>query len=212
VSYQLDDLLYLMERLRDQQHGCPWDQPQTFETIVPHTLEEAYDVADAIDVRTPAGTFKLDSDQVKQRGEEIKAQKLQKRASRSGFDWAQPGPVIEKIAEELDEVREVLAGGDKETVANEIGDLLFSVFNLAPHLDLDAETAPAGSVVGRRQAIRALSPEGKPHTSYQAGCFLSARNSLRCFLISSRNRGVKPVSAYSGSPISSTATTSSPAL
>lgn len=226
MSYQLDDLLYLMERLRDPQHGCPWDQQQTFETIVPHTLEEAYEVADAIaegdypqlagelgdllfqvvyyaqlgreaghfdwdqvvdnitrklvrrhphvfadgNLRTPAGTFKLDSDQVKQRWEEIKAQerienatkpeqlsllddvpralpalsraqKLQKRASRSGFDWAQPGPVIEKIAEELDEVREALAGGDKEAVANEIGDLLFSVVNLARHLDVDAETA-----------------------------------------------------------------------
>tara|TARA_R110000782_G_scaffold135393_2_gene227765 strand:+ start:223 stop:1041 length:819 start_codon:yes stop_codon:yes gene_type:complete len=226
VSYQLDDLLYLMERLRDPQHGCPWDQQQTFESIVPHTLEEAYEVADAIaegdypqlagelgdllfqvvyyaqlgreadhfnwdqvvdgitrklvrrhphvfpdgHLRTPAGTFTLDSDQVKQRWEEIKsqerlekatrpeqlsllddvphalpalsrAQKLQKRASRSGFDWAQSGPVVEKIAEELDEVREALARGDKKAVADEMGDLLFSVVNLARHLEVDAETA-----------------------------------------------------------------------
>ena len=47
-SYALDDLLALMARLRDPQHGCPWDLKQNFESIVPHTLEEAYEVADAI--------------------------------------------------------------------------------------------------------------------------------------------------------------------
>lgn len=226
MSYQLDDLLYLMERLRDPQHGCPWDLEQSFETIVAHTLEEAYEVADAIaqsdypqlagelgdllfqvvyyaqlgreqgyfdwnqvvdgitrklvrrhphvfpdgNLRTPAGTLKLEPDQVKQRWEEIKArerlesavrpeqlsllddvpralpalsraQKLQKRASRAGFDWAQPGPVLEKMAEELDEVRDALASGDQDAVAEEMGDLLFAVVNLARHLDVDAETA-----------------------------------------------------------------------
>ncbi|HBT57262.1 MAG TPA: nucleoside triphosphate pyrophosphohydrolase, partial [Pseudomonas sp.] len=49
MSYQLDDLLYLMQRLRDPQHGCPWDLEQSYATIVPHTLEEAYEVADAIE-------------------------------------------------------------------------------------------------------------------------------------------------------------------
>lgn len=47
--YQLDDLLHLMARLRDPQHGCPWDLKQSYATIVPHTLEEAYEVADAIE-------------------------------------------------------------------------------------------------------------------------------------------------------------------
>jgi ATP diphosphatase len=47
--YQLDDLLHLMARLRDQQHGCPWDLKQNYATIVPHTIEEAYEVADAIE-------------------------------------------------------------------------------------------------------------------------------------------------------------------
>ena len=46
MSYRIDDLLYLMERLRDPQHGCPWDLEQNFQSIVPHTLEEAYEVAD----------------------------------------------------------------------------------------------------------------------------------------------------------------------
>ena len=48
MAYNLDDLILLMDRLRDQEHGCPWDLKQTFETIIPHTLEEAYEVADAI--------------------------------------------------------------------------------------------------------------------------------------------------------------------
>ena len=47
--YQLDDLLHLMARLRDPQHGCPWDLKQNYATIVPHTIEEAYEVADAIE-------------------------------------------------------------------------------------------------------------------------------------------------------------------
>ncbi len=47
--YQLDDLLHLMARLRDPLHGCPWDLKQSYATIVPHTLEEAYEVADAIE-------------------------------------------------------------------------------------------------------------------------------------------------------------------
>lgn len=49
MSYCLDDLLYLMRRLRDPQTGCPWDLKQDFATILPHTLEEAYEVADAIE-------------------------------------------------------------------------------------------------------------------------------------------------------------------
>lgn len=226
MSYQLDDLLYLMQRLRDPVHGCPWDLEQNFDTIVAHTLEEAYEVADAIagqdypqladelgdllfqvvyyaqlgreenlfdwdqvvdgitrklirrhphvfpdgNLRTPAGTLKLKAEQISQRWEEIKAleraeraerpqqlsllddvpralpalsraQKLQKRASRAGFDWGQAAPVLEKIAEELDEVREALAQGDHQAVAGEMGDLLFAVVNLARHLKVDAETA-----------------------------------------------------------------------
>lgn len=49
LSYTLDDLLFLMERLRDPTHGCPWDLKQSYETIAPSTLEEAYEVVDAIE-------------------------------------------------------------------------------------------------------------------------------------------------------------------
>lgn len=226
MSYQLDDLLYLMQRLRDPEHGCPWDLEQSFDSIVPHTLEEAYEVADAIaerdfpqlagelgdllfqvvyyaqlgqeaghfvwadvvdgitrklvrrhphvfpdgKLRTPAGSIKIEPEQVKQRWEAIKAeeraekaerphqlsllddvpralpalsraQKLQKRASQAGFDWNEAAPVIDKIAEELDEVREAVASGDANAVAEEMGDLMFAMVNLARHLQVDAETA-----------------------------------------------------------------------
>tara|TARA_R110000751_G_scaffold18658_2_gene56590 strand:- start:207 stop:1025 length:819 start_codon:yes stop_codon:yes gene_type:complete len=226
VSYQLDDLLYLMARLRDPEHGCPWDLQQDFASIVPHTLEEAYEVADAIaqgdfdqlrgelgdllfqvvyyaqlgqeegrfdwaavvdgitrklvrrhphvfpdgNLRTPPGSLTLAPEQITQRWEQIKAeeraekaerpeqlsllddvpqslpslsraQKLQKRASSAGFDWPEAAPVVDKIAEELDEVREALQNGDAAAVAEEMGDLLFCVVNLARHLGVDAENA-----------------------------------------------------------------------
>ncbi|MCC6596653.1 MAG: nucleoside triphosphate pyrophosphohydrolase, partial [Rhodanobacteraceae bacterium] len=50
----IDDLLAIMARLRDREHGCPWDIEQTFATIAPYTIEEAYEVADAIDRNNPA--------------------------------------------------------------------------------------------------------------------------------------------------------------
>lgn len=226
MSYQLEDLLYLMQRLRDPEHGCPWDLEQSFDTIVPHTLEEAYEVADAIaeqdfpqlagelgdllfqvvfyaqlgqesghfkwadvvdgitrkllrrhphvfpdgNLHTPAGSIRIDQEQVNQRWEAIKAeeraakaegpqqlsllddvpralpalsraQKLQKRASQAGFDWSETAPVIDKIAEELDEVREAVASGNAQAVAEEMGDLIFAMVNLSRHLHVDAETA-----------------------------------------------------------------------
>lgn len=225
-TYRLEDLLALMARLRDPQHGCPWDQQQSFASIVPHTLEEAYEVADAIaqgdhvqlegelgdllfqvvyyaqlgreaghfdwdrvvdgitrklirrhphvfpDGRldTPPGAVTLAPEQIKRRWEEIKAeeraerggeprqlsllddvpqalpalsraQKLQKRAASAGFDWPGAAPVLEKVAEELGEMREALQQGDAHAVTDELGDLLFSVVNLARHLKIDAEQA-----------------------------------------------------------------------
>lgn len=229
MSYQLDDLLYLMERLRDPEHGCPWDLKQDFASIAPHTLEEAYEVADAIaggdfgqlagevgdllfqvvyyaqlgreagyfdwqdvvdgitrklvrrhphvfadgQLRTPPGTRRLDEQQIKERWEEIKAeeraeravepaqlsllddvpralpalsraQKLQKRAAANGFDWDEVAPVIDKIAEELQEVREAIDRREQPAIDEEVGDLLFATVNLARHLNVDAETALRG--------------------------------------------------------------------
>lgn len=224
--YQLPDLLHLMARLRDPQHGCPWDLKQDYASIVPHTLEEAYEVADTIErgdfahlaaelgdllfqvvyysqlaredgrfefaevvdgitrklVRRHPHVFPdgdlygslelspLDAAGIKQRWEEIKAEeraeksaapeqlsllddvptalpalsraaKLQKRAAQVGFDWPEALPVVDKVREELDEVLEAMSQNDSEAVAEEVGDLLFVVVNLARHLKVDPETA-----------------------------------------------------------------------
>ncbi len=229
MSYELDDLLYLMDRLRDPEHGCPWDLRQSFVSLVPHTLEEAYEVADAIaaqdypqltgelgdllfqvvyysqlgkeaghfdwaavvdgitrkllrrhphvfpdgHLRTAPGTLAVDTTQVAQRWEQIKAQeraeqssgtaqlsllddvpralpaltraqKLQKRASGAGFDWSSITPVIDKITEELDEVHEAIGRREQQAIDEEVGDLLFAVVNLARHLNVDAEQALRG--------------------------------------------------------------------
>ncbi len=228
--YNLQDLLHLMARLRDPQYGCPWDLQQDYRSIVPHTLEEAYEVADAIeqgdfaqlpgelgdllfqvvyysqlgredgrfefndvvdgitrklirrhphvfptgDLHAPLDTPKLDEAAVKLRWEAIKAEeraeraaapeqlsllddvpsalpalsragKLQKRAAQVGFDWPAALPVVDKVREELDEVLEAMASADPQAIKNELGDLLFSVVNLARHLEVDAESALRGA-------------------------------------------------------------------
>jgi MazG family protein len=70
-----------------------------------------------------------------------RAQKLQQRAARVGFDWPDLAPVLDKLDEELAEVRAALSEGDREAVADELGDLLFVMANLARHLEVDAEDA-----------------------------------------------------------------------
>jgi len=224
--YQLNDLLHLMARLRDPQHGCPWDLQQNYASIVPHTLEEAYEVADAIqsgdfdhlpgelgdllfqvvyysqlareegrfdfatvvdaitrklvrrhphvfpdgDLYGPPELPRLDEAAIKQRWEEIKAEeraekaaapeqlsllddvpsalpalsraaKLQKRAAQVGFDWPEALPVVDKVREELGEVLEAMSENDPQAIADELGDLLFVVVNLARHLKVDPENA-----------------------------------------------------------------------
>lgn len=215
----VDRLLEIMARLRDPQTGCPWDLKQTYASIVPHTLEEAYEVADAIErgdfaelkdelgdllfqvvfyaqIAREEGRFdfeqvaeaigeklvrrhphvfgdaRFDSDEAfaeawelrkaeerKAKGQAatepslmdgvtlglpalIRAEKLQRRAAKAGFDWTDPAPVFAKIHEEIDEVRaEMQSGAPRERVAGEVGDLLFAVANLARHLGVNAEEA-----------------------------------------------------------------------
>ncbi len=213
-------LLEIMAKLRDPQGGCPWDLEQSFRTIVQHTIEEAYEVADAIEqddleslkselgdllfqtvfyaqMAREAGNFDMadvirglndkmikrhphvfgqvsiaDAEQQthaweKQKAEEraaeaaakglrpsaidgvipglpalTRAEKLQKRAARVGFDWPEPAQVLDKIAEETQEIRAALEEKlPKDSVAEEIGDLLFAVVNLARHLQIDSEGA-----------------------------------------------------------------------
>ncbi|MDY0206939.1 MAG: nucleoside triphosphate pyrophosphohydrolase [Pseudomonas sp.] len=224
--YQLNDLLYLMARLREPEGGCPWDLQQDFASIVPHTLEEAYEVADAIErkdfahlpgelgdllfqvvyysqlgheqqmfdfstvvhsiteklVRRHPHVFAegqlygaaqnmgVNTEQVKERWEEIKQQerqelaepeqkvsvladiplnlpalsralKIQKRASNVGFDWSSLPPVLDKVDEELQEVREAISSGEQAAISEELGDLLFATVNVARHLNINPETA-----------------------------------------------------------------------
>ncbi len=212
----IERLLAVMRRLRDPHTGCPWDKEQSFATIAPYTIEEAYEVADAIRreawaelegelgdlllqvvyharMGEEAGLFdferiahgiadkmirrhphvfgeaRVESAAAQRRAwEELKAaerarkspdpsvladlplalpaltraRKLQERAARIGFDWPDAEPVLTEIREELDELERALQAGEgKARLAEETGDLLFAVVNLARKLGVDAEAA-----------------------------------------------------------------------
>ena len=208
----LHRLLAIMARLRDPATGCPWDIEQTFATIAPYTVEEAHEVADAIDrqawgelpgelgdlllqvvyhaqIGTEQGRFSFDDiargigDKMVARhphvfGDEsrdksaaqltadwerlkaaergpartldgiamglpalTRAVKLQKRAARVGFDWPSTDQVVAKIAEEAAELVEARDRLTQAEVAEEMGDLMFVMANLARHLKVDPEAA-----------------------------------------------------------------------
>ncbi len=220
----IDRLLDVMARLRDPENGCPWDVEQDFKSIAPYTVEEAYEVADAIEredrdaLREELGDLLLQvvfharmaeeeksfdfedvagaiADKLIRRHPHVfdrenhdseaslretwenqkageraakarksgvapsalddvpvalpaltRAEKLQKRAARVGFDWANVGPVIEKIDEELGELKaEMRDGANAERLTDEMGDVLFSCVNLARHLKIDPEFALRGT-------------------------------------------------------------------
>jgi nucleoside triphosphate diphosphatase len=223
-SRDISGLLEIMQALRTPQTGCPWDLEQNFATIAPYTIEEAYEVADAIaredleDLRDELGDLLLqvvfharmaqeqgafefgdvvqsitekmvrrhphvfgdeDADRpdavrglwedikAKEKAEKAKrqaergsgepegaldgvpaalpalmrAQKLQSKAGRVGFDWNDPQAVLAKIREETDEIADALACGDRAAAGAEVGDLIFAAVNLARHVDCDAEGA-----------------------------------------------------------------------
>jgi len=218
----IHDLLDVMARLRDPAGGCPWDVEQDFATIAPYTIEEAYEVADAIrrddldalrdelgdllfqvvfhariaeernafafadvvaaitdkmirrhphvfgdaEVRTePEQRVAWEAHKAAERenagageGKDsppsaldgvalslpalMRAEKLQRRASRVGFDWNDLRPVTDKVHEELDEIASAVASKQPAArLEEEVGDLLFACVNLARHLGVDAETA-----------------------------------------------------------------------
>jgi MazG family protein len=213
-------LLEIMARLRDPQGGCPWDREQNFSTIAPYTIEEAYEVADAIARRDPdalkdelgdllfqvvfharmaeeAGMFAFDdvalaiADKMERRhphvfgaaevasvaaqneaGEAhkaaerrdralakgapgsvldgvahalpalLRADKIQKRAARIGFDWPDARPVFDKLKEEVAELEtEFQKPAERRALEDEMGDILFAAANLARKLDIDPEAA-----------------------------------------------------------------------
>lgn len=218
--YTLADLLRVMQRLREPEGGCPWDLQQDFDTIVPSTLEECYELVAAIEAGDFAhvaeelgdvlfqvvfyaqlgaerGLFDFDAivhalttklvrrhphvfadgkvegragqattvEAVKVSWEAIKreeragkamtgvladipaalpalsrTQKVQKRAAQVNFDWPDVHGVLDKLEEEVRELRAALSDGDAAEVAHELGDVMFSAVNLARHLKLDAES------------------------------------------------------------------------
>ncbi|MEN0076712.1 MAG: nucleoside triphosphate pyrophosphohydrolase [Paracraurococcus sp.] len=231
-------LLDIMARLRDPQGGCPWDQAQDFASIAPYTVEEAYEVADAIRrgpdfpalldelgdllfqvvyhsrMAEEAGRFgfaqvaEAISDKMLRRhphvfGEAaardaasqtaawedgkaaervaraeagtlagipeglpalVRAAKLTRRAARVGFDWPDAASVLDKLEEEGAELRAELPAADPARLADEVGDLLFVLANLARKLDLDPEDClrSANAKFERRfgGVERALAAEG----------------------------------------------------
>ncbi|MDO6427408.1 nucleoside triphosphate pyrophosphohydrolase [Thalassotalea sp. 1_MG-2023] len=210
----IEKLRWIMAKLRDPDTGCPWDIKQTYASVVPHTIEEAYEVADAIaqhdytELEKELGDllfqvvfyaqlgeeekrFDFDSvlaavceklirrhphvfsdsdltsdEEIKRNWEQEKAKeraeknnsnnlsiladipkalpalsqaaKIQKRCSHVGFDWPDINQVIEKVEEEIQEVKDELAG-DKAGLAEELGDLLFAVVNVCRHAKQDPE-------------------------------------------------------------------------
>lgn len=218
--YSLHDLLRVMERLRDPETGCPWDLEQDFDSIVPSTIEECYELAAAIadkdfehvqdelgdvlfqvifysQMATEQSLFEfgdvvhtlvqkllrrhphvfaegaiegrvessVSKAEVGESWEAIKrreragralagtladvpfalpalsrAQKLQKRASQVGFDWHSVEGVLDKLEEEIGELREALNSADRKEIQDEMGDVLFTAVNLSRHLELDSES------------------------------------------------------------------------
>ena len=218
----LQRLLDIMAALRDPERGCPWDREQTFETIIPYTIEEAYEVADAIErgdrqdlkdelgdlllqvvyharmaeeegsfafpdiaeaigdkmVRRHPHVFGEDAGEggahqweaIKKQEREAKALrhgppraaslfaeipaglpaiakslKLQRRAARLGFDWPSIDPVLDKVDEELAELRAEIASSldpaKKKREFEEFGDIMFVMVNLGRWLGIDPEAA-----------------------------------------------------------------------
>ena len=226
-SKDIARLIEIMAALRDPQTGCPWDIEQDFASIAPYTIEEAYEVADAIqrddrdDLRDELGDLLLQvvyharmaeeegafdcgdvvhavtkkmirrhphvfgdeaargAGMAKGMWERIKAEekaekraarlargldpedhgkgfldgiplvhpaltralKLQEKAARVGFDWKEAKPILDKIEEEIGELREAMEKGAEDEVAGEFGDVLFALVNFGRHLKLDAEDA-----------------------------------------------------------------------
>ena len=135
----LDRLLAIMARLRDPARGCPWDREQNFATIAPYTIEEAYEVADAIERGDMAALKDELGDLLFQ---VVFHARMAEEMGLFGFDWPDARAVIPKLAEEIAELEaELDQGADPAVVQEEMGDLLFAAANLARKLDIEPETA-----------------------------------------------------------------------
>ncbi|MGD9916288.1 MAG: nucleoside triphosphate pyrophosphohydrolase [Rhizobiaceae bacterium] len=230
-SRDISRLIEIMAALRTPVTGCPWDLEQDFASIAPYTLEEAYEVADAIergdlsDLRDElgdlllqvvyhaqmaqeenafsfpdvveaittkmirrhphvfgdeaarsAGAAKGQWDRIKAEEKEARRQervsrglpsedrgsgyldgvplnlpaltralKLQEKAAKVGFDWKEARPILDKIEEEIGELKRAMESGETAAVADEFGDVLFALVNFGRHLQIDAESALRGT-------------------------------------------------------------------
>jgi ATP diphosphatase len=230
-SEKISRLIEIMAALRDPETGCPWDIEQDFATIAPYTVEEAYEVADAIarkdlvDLKEELGDLLLQvvyharmaeeanafrfedvvrgitekmirrhphvfgdqkarsarsakgmwenikaEEKIAKRAERLarglepqehgkgyldgvpvnlpsltRALKLQEKAARVGFDWSEAAPILDKIEEEIGELRVAMGSNNQAAIKDEFGDLLFALVNLGRHLRLDSESALAGT-------------------------------------------------------------------
>ncbi len=227
TSQDISPLLMIMERLRNRESGCPWDIEQDFASIAPYTIEEAYEVSDAIDrgdfddLKDELGDLLLQvvfhsqmamekglfdfgdvveaicskminrhphvfndgqaasADEVVANWEAIKAyereskkktdsslsgvamalpallraQKIQKRAARIGFDWPDVSGATAKLLEEIDELKDAKSA---QAQFEEFGDLLFAAVNVARHLKIDAEAALKAGTSKFERRFRAM--------------------------------------------------------
>ena len=215
-SDALQELVHVVEQLRDPEGGCPWDLEQTHSSLVPYVLEEAHEVADAIrhgndtDLKEELGDLLLQvvlhaqiacegkrfdlkavirmiSAKLMRRHphvfggelrswEEIKAEEnadrntgsnsplsdqlakkvrglsalagamtISKKAAKAGFEWDDISGVWDKVNEELEELKEAVASGDKAHAQEELGDVLFTLVNVARWCDLEPEDGLAGT-------------------------------------------------------------------
>lgn len=244
----IEQFLDVVAKLRDPNGGCPWDLKQNFDTILPHMLEESYEVAEAIHtndriaLREELGDLLLQvvflSQLAKEEGSftfqdvlndihdklvyrhphvfgDVKAEnaeealasweaqkakdakhqahqsilddlpfalpaltradKLQKRCAKVGFDWDNPADVLAKVEEELQEVKDELTATEysPEKTAEELGDLLFASVNLCRHYKVDAETALRNANVKFEKRFRLVEDEVKKQGKKVADCSLS---------------------------------------
>lgn len=217
----INDLLNIMERLRDPDKGCPWDKEQDFNSIASYTLQEVYEVIDAIQrkqmndlqeelgdllfqivyhsqMAKEQGSFSFDdvvdsvcnkmirrhphvfgeeemrtaeeqtlaweqikAEERKSKGDDkkglldsillnqpalMRADEIQNKAAKVGFDWPEIEPVFAKINEEIEEIRDAMDNNmSQEAIADEVGDLFFACVNLARRLNVDPELATQGT-------------------------------------------------------------------
>tara|TARA_R110002051_G_scaffold164114_3_gene235270 strand:- start:439 stop:1266 length:828 start_codon:yes stop_codon:yes gene_type:complete len=228
-------LIDVMSKLRNPESGCPWDLEQSYSTIAPYTIEEAYEVADAIErgdmtdlkeelgdllfqvvfhsqmaaedgafdiadvtsgiadkmVRRHPHVFespdarsateqtraweRIKADERASKANDVnpsaldgvalslpallRAEKLQNRAARVGFDWAEAEPIFDKLEEETQEVRDAIQSGIRDDIEDELGDLLFVAANLSRRLDVDPEQALRRANAKFERRFRAMEAE-----------------------------------------------------